>query len=111
MAARRATSALPVTPPVERDDALMLPAGVTAAAVADVLRRGAGALLERVEVFDEYRGPGIPTGHRSGAWHCTFRDPARTLRGQEGEQAPERGLRAPGDELWGGRGRGWYARR
>src|SRR5437870_4371640 len=91
--------ALPVHPPVERDVALLLPAGVTAAAVADVLRRGAGALLERVEVFDEYRGPGIPTGHRSVAWHCTFRDPARTLREQEVEQALERALRALEDEL------------
>src|SRR5213594_1538221 len=91
--------ALPVHPPVERDVALLLPAGVTAAAVADVLRRGAGALLERVEVFDEYRGPGIPTGHRSVAWHCTFRDPARTLREQEVEQALERALRSLEDEL------------
>ena len=91
--------ALPVHPPVERDVALLLPAGVTAAAVADVLRRGAGALLERVEVFDEYRGPGMPTGHRSVAWHCTFRDPARTLREQEVEQALERALRSLEDEL------------
>jgi len=91
--------ALLVHPPVERDVALLLPAGVTAAAVADVLRRGAGALLERVEVFDEYRGPGIPTGHRSVAWHCTFRDPARTLREQEVEQALERALRSLEDEL------------
>jgi len=90
---------LPVHPPVERDLALVLPAGVTAAAVADVLRRAAGALLERVEVFDEYQGPGIPTGHRSVAWHCTFRDPARTLREQEVEQALERALRSLEDEL------------
>src|SRR3989442_14098654 len=88
-----------VSPPVERDLALVLPAGVTAAAVADVLRRAAGALLERVEVFDEYQGPGIPTGHRSVAWHCTFRDPARTLREQEVEQALERALRSLEDEL------------
>jgi len=90
---------LPVHPPVERDLALVLPAGVTAVAVADVLRRAAGALLERVEVFDEYQGPGIPTGHRSVAWHCTFRDPARTLREQEVEQALERALRSLEDEL------------
>src|SRR5213593_2316377 len=90
---------LPVHPPVERDLALVLPSGVTAAAVADVLRRAAGALLERVEVFDEYQGPGIPTGHRSVAWHCTFRDPARTLREQEVEQALEQALRSLEDEL------------
>jgi len=55
-------------------------AGRHSAQVSDVLRRTAGPLLERLEVFDEYRGPGIPAGHRSVAWHCSFRDPERTLR-------------------------------
>jgi phenylalanyl-tRNA synthetase beta chain len=74
---------LPSTPAVERDLALVLPPGVTAAAVTDVLRQRAGPLLETLTVFDEYRGPGIATGHRSVAWRCTFRDPSRTLRENE----------------------------
>src|SRR2546428_11424534 len=57
---------LPLQPPVERDLALVLPPGVTAAQVSDVLRRTVGPLLERLEVFDEYRGTGIPAGHRGG---------------------------------------------
>ena len=71
---------LATTPPVERDLALVLPAALTSEAVAEVLRREAGPLLERLEVFDEYWGASVPVGHRSVAWHCTFRDPARTLR-------------------------------
>ena len=92
---------LPLQPPVERDLALVLPAGVTAAAVADVLRRAAGPLLERVDVFDEYRGPGggVPAGHRSVAWHCTFRDPTRTLRDRDVDEVVARGLKALEDEL------------
>jgi phenylalanyl-tRNA synthetase beta chain len=74
---------LPTTPAVERDLALVLPPGVTAAAVDDVLRRRAGPLLDALAVFDEYRGPGIPAGYRSVAWHCSFRDPSRTLRENE----------------------------
>src|SRR5256885_14991105 len=70
---------LPLQPPVERDLALVLPPGVTGAQVSDVLRRTVGPLLERLEVFDEYRGPGIPAGHRSGGWHCSVRGPARAL--------------------------------
>ncbi|TLY55294.1 MAG: hypothetical protein E6K55_03820, partial [Gemmatimonadetes bacterium] len=54
--------ALSVQPPVERDLALVLPPGVTAGQVSDVLRRAVGPLLERVQVFDEYRGPEIPPG-------------------------------------------------
>jgi phenylalanyl-tRNA synthetase beta chain len=75
--------ALPVMPAVERDLALVLPAGVTAAAVEAVLRRESGALLERLQAFDEYTGAGIATGARSVAWHLSFRDPARTLREKE----------------------------
>jgi len=74
---------LPSTPAVERDLALVLPPGVTAAAIADVLRRTSGPLLETLRVFDEYRGPAIPAEHRGVAWHLSFRDPGRTLR--EGE--------------------------
>ena len=74
---------LPVTPPVERDVALVLPPGVTAAQVDEAVRRAAGPLLESFTVFDEYRGPGIAADHRSVAWHCSFRDPGRTLREQE----------------------------
>ena len=90
---------LPVQPPVERDVALVLPVGVSAAQVAEVLRRAVGPLLERLEVFDEYRGPGIPAGQRGVAWHCTFRDPARTLREAEVDAALTRGLAALEDEL------------
>ncbi|OLD00215.1 MAG: phenylalanine--tRNA ligase subunit beta [Gemmatimonadetes bacterium 13_1_40CM_3_70_8] len=90
---------LPTQPPVERDIALVLPAGVHAAAVAAVLARAAGPLLERLEVFDEYRGPGVPAGYRSVAWHCTFRDPARTLREREVDELLAGALRALEDEL------------
>jgi phenylalanyl-tRNA synthetase beta chain len=86
--------ALPLHPPVERDVALVLPPGVTAARVAAVLRRELGPLLERLEVFDEYRGPGIPAGHRSVAWHASFRDPERTLRERDVEAWLARGVAA-----------------
>ena len=90
---------LPVQPAVERDLALVLPAGLTAAQVEDVLRRAMGPLLERLQVFDEYRGPGILQGHRSVAWHCTFRDPVRTLREAEVDALEKRGLAALEEEL------------
>jgi len=64
-----------------------------------VLRRAAGPLLERLEVFDEYRGAGIPAGHRSVAWHCTFRDASRTLREREVDELLARALKALEEEL------------
>ena len=90
---------LPQTPAVERDLALVLPAGVRADAVEAVVRRVAGPLLERLEVFDEYRGAGLPAGARSVAWHCSFRDPARTLREADVDPLLTATLRALEDEL------------
>jgi len=90
---------LPVTPPVVLDLALTLPAGVTAAAVEAVVRRTAGPLLERLDVFDEYRGEGVKGGARSVAWHCAFRDPERTLRERDIEKLVTRALEALEGEL------------
>jgi phenylalanyl-tRNA synthetase beta chain len=118
---------LPQTPSVERDIALVLPPGVTAASVEAVLRRvsreavvegdgrgraeggeggaggaGGGApveILERLVVFDEYRGPGLAPGERSVAWHCSFRDPTRTLREAEVDRVLTAALKALEGEL------------
>ena len=75
--------ALPTTPAAEFDLALIVPDGVTAAAVEAALRAAAGELLERVVLFDEFRGSGVAVGTRSLAWRLTFRHPERTLREKE----------------------------
>ncbi|HXI33888.1 MAG TPA: phenylalanine--tRNA ligase subunit beta [Gemmatimonadales bacterium] len=90
---------LPTTPPVEHDVALVLPDGVSAAAVEAVLRRAAGPLLERIAVFDEYRGAGIAAGTRSVAWHLVFRAPDRTLREAEVETLVRAAVTAVEGEL------------
>ncbi|HEX4561648.1 MAG TPA: phenylalanine--tRNA ligase subunit beta, partial [Gemmatimonadales bacterium] len=78
---------LPTTPAVEQDVALVLPPGITAEAVEAVIRRSAGPLLVGLSLFDEYRGKEMPAGSRSVAWHCVYRDPARTLRAEEVEKS------------------------
>jgi len=89
---------LPTQPPVVRDLSLVLPSsgGVAAAAVEDVLRREGGSLLERLDVLDEYRGPGLPEGTRGVTWRCTFRDPqgTRTLTDREVDSLLSRMLTA-----------------
>ncbi|HLQ59551.1 MAG TPA: phenylalanine--tRNA ligase subunit beta [Gemmatimonadales bacterium] len=74
---------LPTQPPVVRDISLVLPGGVTAGELEAVLRREGGTLLERLDVLDEYRGPGLPAGTRGVTWRCTFRAPDRTLTERE----------------------------
>src|SRR6266702_2530738 len=74
---------LPTQPAVERDISLVVPGGVTAAAIEAVLRRVGGGLLTRLAVLDEYRGAGLPAGARGVTWRCTFREAARTLTDKE----------------------------
>jgi phenylalanyl-tRNA synthetase beta chain len=74
---------LPTTPAVEFDLALVVPDRVPAGEVARVLRDYGGDTLERVALFDEFRGPGVPEGARSLAWRVVLRDPTRTLRDKE----------------------------
>jgi phenylalanyl-tRNA synthetase beta chain len=74
---------LPTTPAAEFDLALLVPDSTTAAAVEAALRQAGGELLEEVQLFDEFRGAGVPAGSRSLAWRLTFRHPERTLREKE----------------------------
>ena len=74
---------LPLTPAAEFDLALLVPDAVLAAQVERVLREVSGPQLERIVLFDEFRGTGIPAGTRSLAWRLTFRHPERTLREKE----------------------------
>ena len=74
---------IPVMPAIEVDLALIVPNSVTSAQVAEAIRGSAGELLETLQVFDEFKGAGIPEGSRSLAWRLTFRHPERTLRDRE----------------------------
>lgn len=90
---------LPTTPSSERVLALLLPEGVRAEQVEGVLRRTGGALLERVFVESDYRGPELPAGTRSVAFRLGFRAPDRTLRDGEVDEAETRLLAALAKEL------------
>ena len=75
--------ALPNTPPVEADLALLVPLGTSAEKIERIIRAEAGELLESVLLFDEFKGKGIPEGTRSLAWRLTFRSSERTLKDKE----------------------------
>jgi phenylalanyl-tRNA synthetase beta chain len=90
---------LPTTPAAAFDLALLVPDGTSAGDVERVIRASGGELLERVELFDEYRGEGAGDGVRSLAWRLTFRDPVRTLRDKEIEGRRQKILRSLESEL------------
>lgn len=78
---------MPQYPAAERDLAVVVDAGVTAGAVADVVRRTAGPLLESVELFDVYSGDKVADGKRSLAYRLRFRSPERTLKDKQVDKA------------------------
>jgi phenylalanyl-tRNA synthetase beta chain len=66
-------------PMAKEDVALVVDAGVPAAAVEAALRAGAGDLLESIRLFDVYTGPQVGDGRKSLAFALRFRAPDRTL--------------------------------
>ncbi|MGH9367049.1 MAG: phenylalanine--tRNA ligase subunit beta, partial [Thermoanaerobaculia bacterium] len=74
---------LPKHPAVQRDVAFVLPPGVLAAQVEDVIRASGGPLLRSVTLFDLYAGVGLGAGVRSLAWRLVFRADDRTLTDAE----------------------------
>jgi len=85
---------VPAWPAVERDVALVLPPRTSAQDVEGTVRSAAGDLLERLWVFDEYRGQPLAPGERSVAWRLVFRAPDRTLRDAEADTATEKAVNA-----------------
>ncbi|HUQ81202.1 MAG TPA: hypothetical protein VM076_08695, partial [Gemmatimonadaceae bacterium] len=79
--------------------ALIVPETLQSADVERVIRNNGGDLLERLTLFDEFRGQGLPAGTRSLAWRLTFRDASRTLREREIEGRTNKILRALDGEL------------
>ena len=74
-----AVKPLPRFPAVTRDLALVMAEDVLVGRVVQTIQEAGGALLERVEVFDVYRGAQVLAGRKSVAFSLCFRDAARTL--------------------------------
>lgn len=81
-------------PPVVFDLAFDLSEEVPAAALLGEVRATAGPSLERVEVFDLFRGPPLGEGRKSVGIRLTFRDAQRTLTDED--LVPVRGRIAEG---------------
>jgi phenylalanyl-tRNA synthetase beta chain len=98
---------IPQLPPVTRDLAFVVSEDVAAGALSAAIRAAAGELCESVELFDLYRGKGLPDDRKSLAFHLTFRDPkaasdpehARTLTDADVDARAQAVIAAVGKEL------------
>ena len=67
------------TPSVTRDLAIVVGEDEIFEPINQEIRRSAGTALESLWLVDLYRGPQVPSGRKSLAFHLVFRDPTRTL--------------------------------
>jgi phenylalanyl-tRNA synthetase beta chain len=72
-------------PALERDLAFFAPVKVSVVELEMAMKKAAGGLLDKVELFDEYRGENVPDGQRSLAFSLAYRASDRTLTDAEVE--------------------------
>ena len=83
-APRRITARdLPRFPSVERDFAIVIDRTFPAQQIIDWIKNRAEALIQYVEVFDQYLGSPIPEGKKSLAYRISYRADDRTLTDTE----------------------------
>ena len=81
--------------PVAKEDiALVVKSDVAATDVLNVVRTGAGDLLEDIRLFDVYEGSQVADGHKSLAFALRFRAQDRTLAAEEVAVARQSGVDA-----------------
>ena len=80
-------------PAVFQDVSLVVPAAVSARAVADAVREGAGELLEDIQLFDVFTGPQVGADRKSLTFALRFRAPDRTLTEDDASAARDAAVR------------------
>jgi phenylalanyl-tRNA synthetase beta chain len=74
---------LPKFPPLDRDIALVLDEQILAGDVIEKIREVGKDLIERLSLFDCYRGKQIPAGKKSLAFAIRYRSKEKTLTDEE----------------------------
>ncbi len=70
-------------PDSSRDIAMLVPESLAAVKIVDCIKAEKAKEIERVQIFDVYRGKGVPEGHKSIAVRVRYRSFERTLAEEE----------------------------
>lgn len=70
-------------PAVSRDLSMVVPLGITAQDIDDIIIQRGGKVLESFTLFDVYEGEQIGEGFRSMAYTVVFRDREKTLKDED----------------------------
>lgn len=85
---------LPKYPAVTRDIALLVGDEVLVQEIEDTIRKAGGNLVEKVKLFDVYKGKQIPEGKKSIAYAIAYRDENKTLKDEEVNKVHDKILRS-----------------
>jgi len=81
---------VPSFPPSLRDLAVLVDAQTAAGALVEAAEKAGGKLLQRVEIFDIYRGEQVPAGKKSVALNLVFQSQERTLTDKDTQKTMNR---------------------
>ena len=90
---------LPKYPTVTRDLSVLCDETMTVAEVQDVMAAAAGKLLRGIQLFDIYRGTGVPEGKKSVSFSLELRADDRTLTDADSEGVVTKVLKALEEKL------------
>ena len=79
----KAYKPLPKYPSTSRDIAMLVEEDIAVGAMKAVIHDAGKSLLEKVELFDIYRGKQVEDGKKSCAFSLTYRSPDKTLTDEE----------------------------
>ncbi len=92
---------LPIYPDITRDLAFIIDKNILSDDLRQVIFDNAGKNLESIELFDVYTGNQIPEDKKSLAYKLVFRNPNRTLKDIEVNEAVDNIIKAVQEDLRG----------
>lgn len=81
---------LPKFPAMARDIALIVDEDTTVGKLEEIIQNAGGALVEKAELFDVYRGKQVGEGRKSLAFNILYRDRNKTLTDEDVRKVHER---------------------
>ena len=90
----KAYTPLPKYPATSRDIALLVDEAVQVGEIEAIIKEQGGSILEKVQLFDVYRGKQVAEGKKSAAFALTYRDKDKTLTDEEVAKVHENVLEA-----------------
>lgn len=90
----KAYKPLPKFPAVTRDIALLCDDSILVAEIEETIRKAGGNLVEKVQLFDIYKGAQIPEGKKSIAYAIAYRDEKKTLEDKDISKVHDKILKA-----------------